>query len=116
MVEFKDKDIIQESTEPFRVSYQPNDSNVNINGSIHGGVMFYLCDDAIGRYVTSLGRVGAAADASIHYYRPGKPGEKMIATVLERKIGRRLGVLLVELRNEAGVLLADSVFTVAFND
>ena len=38
----------------------------------------------------------------------------MIATLNVRKMGKRLGVFLVELTNEKGVLLADSMFTVAF--
>ena len=107
-------DIIHESDTPFSISCCPTSENANINGSVHGGVIFYLCDEAIGRYVTALGRKGAAADAKIHFYRPAVIHEKIMATVTERKAGRRLGVYLVEVRNQGGKLIADSRFTVAF--
>ena len=103
-----------ESTAPFALSCRPTEEDKNVNGKVHGGVLFYLCDDAVGKYVTSQGKVGAAADGSIHYYRPAELNEKIIATVFERKVGRRLGVYVVEARNEAGKLLADSLFTIAF--
>ena len=38
------------------------------------------------------------------------------ASVFERKLGRRLGVLPVEVKNDQGKLIADSLFTVAFAD
>ena len=105
---------IQESTAPFSVSYQTAPEDQNVNGAVHGGVIFHLCDEAAGRYVTALGKTGAAADASIHYYRPGRVGEKIIAQVSERKLGRRIGVLLVEVWNQEGKRLADALFTIAF--
>ena len=108
--------IIQESETPFAVSYCPTEEDKNVNGMVHGGVIFYLCDDAVGRYVTAQGKVGAAADGSIHYYRPARLHEKLTATVIERKVGRRLGVYLVEAKNEQGKLIADALFTIAFSD
>jgi len=114
MFELRDVDFIEESTEPFSVSLCPSDKNLNVNGTVHGGVIFTLCDEIIGRYVTSIGRKGAAADASIHYYRPANAGEKITATVHERKVGKKLGVYLVELTNPENKLIADALFTVAF--
>lgn len=114
MFELRDIDMIEELGDVFRLSFVPSDKNLNVNGKIHGGIMFTLCDEAIGRYVTAQGRVGAAADANIHYYRPANAGEKMTATVIERKVGKKLGIYLVELKNEEGKLLADSLFTIAF--
>ena len=108
--------IIQTADIPFSVSCIPAREDANINGFVHGGVLFYLCDEAIGRYVTALGKKGAAADASIHYYRPAHVEEEITASVTERKAGRRLGVYLVEVTNREGKLIADSLFTVAFSE
>ena len=108
--------IIQVSSEPFALSCRPTQDDRNVNGKVHGGVIFYLCDDAVGRYVTAQGKVGAAADGSIHFYRPANIGETITATLSERKVGRRLGVYLVEARNEEGKLLADALFTIAFSE
>ena len=107
--------IVQESTEPFVISFMPSERYANINGFLHGGIMFYICDDIIGRYVTHIGRTGAAADANIHYYRPATVDKRLYVYLSERKAGRRLGTYFVELKNEEGVLIADALFTVAFN-
>lgn len=109
-------DFIQESVSPFAVAYVPTAEDQNVNGAVHGGVIFHLCDEAVGRYVTSLGKTGAAADADIHYYRPARIGERLTARISERKMGRRLGVLLAEVRNERDQLIADALFTIAFSD
>ena len=109
-------DITNESSQPFAVAYRPTEADANINGAVHGGVLFYLCDEAIARYVTSLGRAGAAANADIHFYYPARVGAKLTATVSERKTGRRLGAYLVEVKDAQGKLLADALFTVAFSE
>ena len=114
MFNLTDKNIKLESTEPMRISYVPTEENLNVNGTVHGGVMFFLADDLMGRWVTAKGWTGAAADAEIHYYVPALPGERIFATIDERKVGRRLGVLQVEITNEAGKRIADAVFTLAF--
>lgn len=116
MFEIRDVAFVQESTDPFCISFCPDEKNRNVNGTIHGGVMFLLCDDIVGRYVTFIGRKGAAADANIHYYRPVVPGERLYATLEVRKSGRHLDVYLVRLTNESGKVIADSLFTVAFSD
>ena len=108
-------DIVQESTDPFVISFMPSEKYANINGFVHGGFLFYVCDDIIGRYVTSIGRIGAAADGNIHYYRPAVTDKRLYAYISERKSGKRLGTYFVELKNEDGTLIADALFTVVFN-
>ena len=73
-----------------------------------------LCEESIARYILHMGRKGAASDAHIHYYRPAKIGERMTCSVTERKVGKRLGTFLLEVRNDAGVLLAETMTTIAF--
>ena len=109
-------DIKQESIEPFVISCETLSEHANINGMVHGGVLFYISDDIIGRYVTHLGRKGAAADSNIHYYRPAILGKKLYASIEERKIGRRLATFQVVLKDEDGRHIADSLFTVAFEE
>lgn len=117
MFKFIGADIVREESEKFAISYIPTEENKNANGFVQGGISYLLCDEAVGRYVVGeLGRAGAASEGSIHYYRPAVVGEKMIATLSVRKMGKKLGIFFVELTNEKGVLLADSMFTVAFAD
>lgn len=108
-------DIKQESTEPFVISFMPSERYANVNGFVHGGILFYVCDDIIGRYVTAMGRTGAAADGNIHYYRPAEVNKRLFANINERKSGKRLGTYFVELKNEDDILIADAMFTVVFN-
>ena len=108
-------DIRQESTDPFVISFMPSKEYANVNGFVHGGILFYVCDDIIGRYVTFIGKTGAAADSNIHYYRPAVLDKRLVASISERKAGKRLGTYFVELKNEDGLLIADALFTVAFN-
>ncbi len=96
-------------------TFTPQASEVNINGVTHGGILYYVCDEVIGRYITAIGRKGAAAEANIHYYRPVKIGTQLTAVVTERKTGKRLGTYLAELRS-GDQLMADALFTVAFLD
>lgn len=117
MFKFVGADIVREKSDKFQISYIPSEENANSNGFVQGGISYLLCDEAVGRYVVEeLGRIGAASEGSIHYYRPAIIGEKMIATLNVRKIGKKLGIFFVELTNEAGKLIADAMFTVAFAD
>ena len=109
-------DIKTISENPFSLRYTTTEKDTNINGTVHGGILFYVCDEAIGRYVKHLGRVGAAADANIHYYHPVRLGQTITAELHERKVGKKLGIFLVEAKDEQGRLLADALFTVAFLD
>ena len=114
MFELNGMDFVKENGEVYALSLIPNEKNANVNGFVHGGIIFLLADEAVGRYVTAMDRQGAAADADVHFYRPAKVGERMTAFVHERKMGKKLGVFLIEIKNEQGKLLADVVMQVAF--
>ena len=104
------------SEAPFTLQYTTTQDDVNVNGTVHGGILFYVMDEAIGQYVKHIGRHGVAADANIHYYRPVQLGQTFTAVLHERKVGKKLGVFLVEAKDETDRLLADALFTVAFLD
>lgn len=102
-----------EGTEGY-ISGIPSEDDINVNGVVHGGILFYLADEAVGRYVTEKGLKGAAADSNIHFYRPAFPNELLVVFVSERKVGKRVGVYMVEIKKE-DVLIADALFTVVFS-
>ena len=114
MQEPKDMIFEQDETDGFRVSLCPTESSKNGNGAVHGGVIFLLCEETMARYMRHAGKRGAAAEANIHYYRPAWIGEKMTASVSERKIGKRLGTYLIEVKNEKGDLLAETMITISY--
>lgn len=116
MFELKDVEFVQESTDPFSLSFLPSEKNANLNGTLHGGIMYLLADETSARFMKFNGREGTAAAGSIHYYRPAKLNEKIYSFITDRKTGKKLGVHHVELKNEEGKLLADVYFTTAYLD
>ena len=87
------------------------DVHLNTQGIVHGGILFTLCDQAVGAYLVYKKIKGVGMDGSIHYYRPANKGEVLTATAYERKSGKKTGVYFVELKNQNDKLIADCLFT-----
>ena len=88
--------------------------HLNTQGFVHGGILFTLCDQAVGTYLVYKKREGVAMDGNIHYYRPAQKGETLTATAYERKSGKTTGVYFVELKNQDDKLIADGLFTAMY--
>ena len=102
--------------ESFAVVMKAEDIHLNTQGIVHGGILFTLCDQAVGAYLVYKKRKGVAMDGNIHYYCPAQKGEILTATVFERKQGKQIGVYFVELRNQNDKLLADGFFTAMYSN
>ncbi len=102
--------------ENFSVVMEVDDKHLNTQGSVHGGILFTLCDQAVGAFIVFNNVKGVAMDGNIHYYRPAQKGDRLIAAVYERKKGRTTGVYFVELTNQDGKLIADGLFTAMYTD
>lgn len=98
----------------FAVVMEVRDIHLNTQGIAHGGILFTLCDQAVGAYLVYQKIKGVAMDGSIHYYRPAQKGEILTATACERKTGKKTGVYFVELKNQDNKLIADGVFTAMY--
>ena len=99
------------SDESFSVVMNVKAAHLNMQGTVHGGILYTLCDQAVGAYITYKKMKGVGMDGSIHYYRPAKEGDILTATAYERKSGKKVGVYFVELKNQDNKLLADALFT-----
>lgn len=104
------------SDNSFSVVMEARDVHLNTHGTVHGGILFALCEQALSAYIAYNGLEGVGLDGNIHYYRPALEGDVLTATAYERKGGRRVGVYFVELKNADGKLLADGLFTAMFTD
>lgn len=102
--------------ESFAVVMEIKAAHLNTQGTVHGGILYTLCDQAVGAYIVYKKRNGVGIDGSIRYYRPAKEGDILTAEVFERKSGRRLGVFLTELKDQNGKLLADCAFTAMYQE
>lgn len=100
----------------FSVIMEVKDIHLNTQGTVHGGIIFTLCDQAVGAYLTFKKIKGVGMDGNIHYYRPANKGEILTATAYERKSGKTTGVYFVELRNQNDKLIADGLFTTMYLD
>lgn len=98
----------------FSVVMKVKDCHLNTQGTVHGGILYTLCDQAVGAYIVYRKMKGVGMDGSIHYYSPSRTGDLLTATVYERKSGRRIGVYFVELKNQADKRIADGLFTTMY--
>lgn len=51
-----------------------SDKVLNPYGMAHGGMIFTLCDAAVGCYIALQKKTCVTMDSTIHFYRPGQLG------------------------------------------
>lgn len=90
------------------------EQHFNDHGTIHGGILYAISEEAVGQYVGAMGKSGVAMEGDSKFYRPANAGEALTIKVIERKVGRRVGVYNVELLNQEGKILVDSSYTIMF--
>lgn len=72
----------------------------------HGGAVFALADVAGGSAAWSRGYQVATASSEIKFFRPTLDSKKLIAKAKALKMGKRMYIFNVEVRNEDGTLIA----------
>ena len=98
------------------VSVKIEDKHLNGHGTGHGGFLYAICAQAIWIYMGRIGKNGVGMDGNVHYYRPAQPGDTLYAYVTERKVGKRVGNFLIELKNQDGKLIVDTMLETMFSD
>ena len=79
---------------------------LNGYGTCHGGTLFALADSAFAFACNSRNEAAVAAGCSIEFLRPGREGQRLTATAVERALNGKSGVYDVTVSNEAGEVLA----------
>lgn len=72
----------------------------------HGGITFSLADSAFAFASNSRGRHAVSIDTSISHMVSLKEGDVITATAIEEQLSHRIGHYRVEVRNEAGEMVA----------
>jgi len=72
----------------------------------HGGVIFLLADTAFAHASNNRNHATVAAAASIQFLAPGRIGDRLVATAVERMRGRRSSLYDVEVHNQKHELIA----------
>jgi acyl-CoA thioesterase len=62
--------------------------HVNMHGTVHGGFVFALADEALAVAANSHGPQAVALVASIHFTRPARKGDVLVADAREVSLGR----------------------------
>ena len=68
--------------------------------------LFALADSAFAFACNSRNEAAVAAGCSIEFLRPGREGQRLTATAVERALNGKSGVYDVTVSNEAGEVLA----------
>jgi acyl-CoA thioesterase len=83
------------------------ESMLNGFGTCHGGVLFTFADTALSCACNSRNHRAVAHHCSIVYLRPGKLGQRLIATATERSLTGRIGIYDVSIVDGAGEAIGE---------
>ena len=97
------------------VRLEVSDDVQNMGGSLHGGAIATLVDDAGTAAIISKdrdNRPGVTTDLNVSYFNPGPGGTFVLAEATVLKAGRTLAYVSVDIRREADkVLIAQGRMT-----
>ena len=79
---------------------------INGHGTCHGGYIFTLADSTFGFACNSHNKVSVAASADISFLKPVRLGDRLTARAREIYLEGRNGIYDVEVRNDAGDVVA----------
>lgn len=102
---------IYEEEGEFFVSVKVEDKHTNPLGIAHGGFLFSLCDTAAGGYCHYKNKTTVTLDSNMYFYKSALPGDTLKASVLPRKEGRNILVIMVEIVNQKNEKIADATLT-----
>jgi acyl-coenzyme A thioesterase 13 len=97
------------------VRLEVTDAVQNMGGTLHGGAIATLVDDAGTVAIISKDRdhrPGVTTDLNVSYFNPGPGGTFVLAEATVLKIGRTLAYVSVDIKRETdGVLVAQGRMT-----
>jgi acyl-CoA thioesterase len=76
-------------------------------GTCHGGVLYTFADTALSCACNSRNQRSVAHHCSIVYLQPGKLGERLIASAVERSRSGRVELYDVKVTDPSGVAIAE---------
>ncbi|MBC8574837.1 PaaI family thioesterase [Yanshouia hominis] len=99
--------IVEISTDKSLVQMKVIHSGLNLNGAVHGGLLYTLADCVAGITARTDGRNYVTQSAHINFLRNVSEGV-LSATGEIIKRGNSIAVVHVQIRNELGTLLSDA--------
>ncbi len=96
-----------------RMSLNLTADGLNLNGVVHGGLLFSLADLSAGAGAVTYGENVTTIDGSINFIRPCTGGKITAEAEVIHK-GRKTAVFSVNITNDAGKLLSHATITMFF--
>ncbi len=84
---------------------------INLQGTVHGGVLLTLADVTGGTAACSFGSLVGTVDNNYHFLRAGRDVTKIIAKARAIKAGRKIMVFDVTVEDQNGKLLGEGLFS-----
>ncbi len=88
------------------VQMVPQDDDTNIFGTVHGGAIFSLMDEAFMVSANSNGRVAVALEVNVVFHNPAKKGRRLKAESREIHSSQKIATYEIRVTDEEDVLIA----------
>ena len=88
------------------VEMVPMNNDVNILGTVHGGAIFSLMDEALQFSCNSHGRVAVALNANVVFHNPARTGRRLRAESKEISLSNKIATYEIEVRDNNDILIA----------
>ncbi len=89
-----------------RVEMVPGEDMTNLFGTVHGGALFSLLDEAFQIACNSHGVTAFALNLSVTYVSSAKPGERLVAEAREVALTRRTASYHIRVTRDNGEVVA----------
>jgi uncharacterized protein (TIGR00369 family) len=101
-------EVVEAAPGEVAVAMRVEERHVNLQGSVHGGMLAILADTACGLSIRSAmepGRLHVTVDLDIHFLAPARPGQ-LLGRGKAVKVGRSLAFAEASIEDDEGRLLA----------
>lgn len=88
------------------ISLDVTRAHCNLFGTVHGGAIFSLIDEAFAAACNSHGTVAVALNCNVSFLAPAYPGDQLCAQAVERSCGARVATYDIQVTNQDDVLIA----------
>ncbi len=94
-----------------RVALKVRPEHMNFNGSLFGGIVMSIADQAMAFANNSVAFPSVASQFNIHFIAAAGVGDELIAECRVIKSGRRVGISEISVTNQRGKLIARATGT-----
>ena len=102
--------VIEQSVGHCKVRLDVKKEHMNPIGSVHGGALFTMADEACGIAASTTGGVCTTVDSHIEFLNAAIGVEYLTAEAKPKKIGKKIRSFIVEIKDEKERLIATADF------